>query len=93
MSIDTMETLARFIASLFALIGLPVLWYVANTIKRLDDTQRQHGQTLYGEKGDNGLKGDVRRLRDAKHQHAGMIQEHEFRLDDHEKRMVRAESR
>lgn len=93
MSLDTMETLARFIAGLFALVGLPVLIYVAVTLRDLVLTQRKHGQSLYGENGDNGLKGDVKRLREARHQHAGTIQRHEFRLDDHEKRIVRAEGR
>jgi len=94
MSLDTMEALARFIAGLFALVGLPVLTYVARTsqsinaeIRRIDERQRQHHQTLYGEQEDNGLKGGVEDSRRIQQGQATVLQTHGFRLDEHGRRL------
>ena len=91
MSLESFEAVARVIAGLFALIGLPVLVWVASTLRDLVLTQRKHDQTLYGVKGDNGIQSDVLRLRTARHEHGNNLQAHEFRLDDHDRRIERLE--
>lgn len=91
MTVEELGAVLRVASGVFSVLGLPVLVYVARLLRDLDVAHRQHAQTLYGEKGDNGLKSDVLRLRGARHELAGIVQGHEFRLDDHGRRLEKLE--
>lgn len=73
MSEDTVRIIVQAIAGILLALNTSILWGLRDLVKK-------HDQTLYGEHGDNGLKGTVvthgRRL----HEHADKLTNHEYRL-------------
>lgn len=78
------ETVFLWLGEHIALFYIPLIVWQTKTLLKMH-------QTVYGENGDNGLKGDTKRLREARHVHSSALQEHEGRLNLHENRLDRNE--
>lgn len=63
-----------------AVLLIPLMIWMVKTLLKVS-------QTIYGENGDNGLRGDVKKLREARHVQEGVLQRHEFQLEDHGRRL------
>lgn len=73
MTEDAIRIIVQAVAGILLALNTSILWGMRDLVKK-------HDQTLYGERGDNGLKGAVgshgRRL----HEHADKLTNHEYRL-------------
>ena len=82
------DTIRSIIELALAAVVIPLLVANVAILLRLDRTLRQVHQTVYGVRGDNGLQAEVGRLRQSKHEHATLLQEHEFRLEGHDQTLT-----
>lgn len=82
MTLDTVTEFLRIISGLFAILGVPMLFSAARTLKRMGADLSKHGQTLYGETGANGLRSDVKQLGATAATHASTLQDHGWEISD-----------
>lgn len=74
------QSMLTWILDHVAVLLIPLMIWMVKTLLKVS-------QTIYGENGDNGLRGDVKKLRDARHEQDGVLQRHEFQLEDHSRRI------
>jgi len=79
MTLDAADLL-RWLQQVMSVVTVPFLIWITKSMLQVT-------QTIYGTKGDNGLNGDVRALREAKHEHAGHLQRHDGVLERHKERL------
>ena len=93
MNLDSLMGALRAVSGLFALLGVPMLFYAARMLKRMDERQAMHHQTLYGETGNNGLRSDMKAVRARTHQLAEGLQKQGWILDQHGERIESLEGK
>lgn len=76
MTDELWKNLIGVVIALFTAANTTILWSIRDKVLT-------HNQSLYGEDGDNGLRGDVKLLRAARHAADTLLTAHTFQLDDH----------
>lgn len=75
----------RYATEIATVVLIPLLIANIRVLTGIRDLVREHHQTLYGVKGENGLVGVSKLLRARSHEHMNVLQRHEFEIEKHEK--------